>query len=162
MAGHLLGVLESSVVFQVGRDASCPPGVTSDGGQKTRRLGPLPNRSPGVFGDFGAGSRDKLRNPRLRRSASDDRKYVLHCRAEKRLFFVTLAVRQKPLCHNVRCDFPILRLESCNRVPLGPATFRGLQVSAIGFATVEATPLHDFDPQRMPNLTSSSAFSRQF
>ena len=48
MAGHLLGVLEPSVVFQVNRDAGCPPGVTSDGGEKTRRLGPLPNRSPGV------------------------------------------------------------------------------------------------------------------
>jgi hypothetical protein len=30
MPGHLLGVLESSVVFQVDRDAGCPPGVTSD------------------------------------------------------------------------------------------------------------------------------------
>ena len=48
MPGHLLGVLEPSVVFQVNRDAGCPPGVTSDGGEKTRRLGPLPNRSPGV------------------------------------------------------------------------------------------------------------------
>ena len=48
MASHLLGVLESSVVFQVNRDASCPPSVTSDWSQKTRRLGPLPNRSPGV------------------------------------------------------------------------------------------------------------------
>ena len=48
MSGHLLGVLEPSVVLQVNRDAGCPPGVTSDGGEKTRRLGPLPNRSPGV------------------------------------------------------------------------------------------------------------------
>ena len=48
MAGHLLGVLESSVVFQVDRDAGCPPGVTSDGGEKTRRLGPLSNCNPGV------------------------------------------------------------------------------------------------------------------
>src|SRR5271166_1253450 len=48
MPGHLLGVLESSVVFQVDRDAGCPPCVTSDGGEKPRRLGPLPNRSPGV------------------------------------------------------------------------------------------------------------------
>jgi hypothetical protein len=48
MAGHLLGVLESSVVFQVNRDAGCPPGVTSDGGEKTSRFGPLPNRGPGV------------------------------------------------------------------------------------------------------------------
>jgi hypothetical protein len=29
MAGHLLGVLEPSVVLQVNRDAGCPPGVTS-------------------------------------------------------------------------------------------------------------------------------------
>src|SRR5258708_23513100 len=49
MAGHLLGALEPSVVLQVNRDAGCPPGVTSDGGQKTRRLGPFPNRSPGVI-----------------------------------------------------------------------------------------------------------------
>ena len=48
MPGHLLCVLEPSVVFQVNRDAGCPPGVTSDGGQKTRRLGPLANRDPGV------------------------------------------------------------------------------------------------------------------
>jgi hypothetical protein len=45
---HLLGVLESSVVLQVDRDAGCPPGVTSDRDEKTRRLGPLPNRSPGI------------------------------------------------------------------------------------------------------------------
>ena len=50
MSGHLLGVLEPSVVLQVNCDAGCPPGVTSDGGEKTRRLGPLPNRSPGVVG----------------------------------------------------------------------------------------------------------------
>jgi hypothetical protein len=43
MAGHLLGVLEPSIVLQVNRDAGRPPGVTSDGGEKTRRLGPLPN-----------------------------------------------------------------------------------------------------------------------
>ena len=30
MAGHLLGVLEPSVVLQVNRDAGCPPSVTSD------------------------------------------------------------------------------------------------------------------------------------
>jgi hypothetical protein len=48
MSGHLLGVLESSVVFQVDRDGGCPPGVTSDWSEKARRLGPLPNRSPGV------------------------------------------------------------------------------------------------------------------
>ena len=36
MAGHLLGVLEPSVVFQVDRDAGCPPGVTFDRGEKTR------------------------------------------------------------------------------------------------------------------------------
>jgi hypothetical protein len=43
MAGHLLGVLEPSVVLQVNRDASCPPGVTSDGRQKARRLGSFSN-----------------------------------------------------------------------------------------------------------------------
>jgi hypothetical protein len=48
MSGHLLGVLEPSVVLQINRDAGCPPSVTSDGGEKARRLGPLPNRSPGV------------------------------------------------------------------------------------------------------------------
>ena len=48
MSGHLLGVLEPSVVLQVNCDTGCPPGVTSDGGKKTRRLGPLSNRSPGV------------------------------------------------------------------------------------------------------------------
>src|SRR5260221_2315952 len=48
MPRHLLGVLEPSVVLQVNRDTGCPPGVTSNGGKKTRRLGPLTNRSPGV------------------------------------------------------------------------------------------------------------------
>ena len=48
MAGHLLGVLEPSVVFQVNSDAGCSPGVTSNRREKTRRLGPLPNRSPRV------------------------------------------------------------------------------------------------------------------
>src|SRR5271163_2258429 len=48
VSGHLLGVLESSVVFQVDCDAGCPPGVTSDWSEKTRRLGPLPDRSPRV------------------------------------------------------------------------------------------------------------------
>ena len=48
MPSHLLGVLEPSVVLQVNRDAGCPPGVTSDGGEKARRFGPLPNCSPGV------------------------------------------------------------------------------------------------------------------
>ena len=48
MSRHLLGVLKPPVVLQVNRDAGCPPGVTSYWGEKTRRLGPLPNRSPGV------------------------------------------------------------------------------------------------------------------
>jgi hypothetical protein len=48
MAGHLLGVLEPSVVFQVDRDTGCPPGVTSDGGEKSRSLGPFSNCSPGI------------------------------------------------------------------------------------------------------------------
>jgi len=48
MAGHLLGVLEPSVVLQVNGDTGRSPGVTSDGGQKTRRLGPPSNRRPRV------------------------------------------------------------------------------------------------------------------
>jgi hypothetical protein len=50
MPGHLLGVLEPSVVPQVNRDAGCPPGMTSDRREKARRLGSLSNRSPGVVG----------------------------------------------------------------------------------------------------------------
>jgi hypothetical protein len=57
MAGHLLGVLKRSVVLQVNRDAGCSPGVRSDGSEKTRRFGPLPNRSPS-----GARSYEKPRN----------------------------------------------------------------------------------------------------
>jgi len=49
MAGHLLGVLEPSVVFQVNWDSGCPPGVTSDSGKKTRRLCPFSNRGPCVL-----------------------------------------------------------------------------------------------------------------
>ena len=41
-------MLEPSVVLQVNRDTGCPPGVTSDRGEKTRCPSPLPNRSPGV------------------------------------------------------------------------------------------------------------------
>jgi hypothetical protein len=48
MASHLLGMLEPAVVFQVNGDACCSPGVTSDGGEKPCRFGPLPNCSPGV------------------------------------------------------------------------------------------------------------------
>ena len=48
MASHLLGVFESAIVLQVDRDAGCPPGMTSNGGEKTCRLGSLSNRSPGV------------------------------------------------------------------------------------------------------------------
>jgi hypothetical protein len=48
MPGHLLGVLQSSVVLQVNRDTGSPPGVTPDGCEKTRRLGPLANRRPGI------------------------------------------------------------------------------------------------------------------
>ena len=40
MAGHLLGVLESSVVLQVNGDTCSPPGVTSDGGEKPAALAP--------------------------------------------------------------------------------------------------------------------------
>jgi hypothetical protein len=49
MTSHLLGVLEPSVVLQVNRDAGCPPGVTSDRGEKTRSLGPFPNSRPCVI-----------------------------------------------------------------------------------------------------------------
>ena len=38
MAGHLLGVLKSSVVLQINRDAGCPPCVTSDRGEKPAAL----------------------------------------------------------------------------------------------------------------------------
>jgi hypothetical protein len=48
MPGHLLGVLQSSVVLQVNGDTGSPPGVTPDGCEKTRRLGPLANRRPGI------------------------------------------------------------------------------------------------------------------
>jgi hypothetical protein len=48
MPSHLLGVLESSVVLQVNRDTGSSPGVTSDRGEKTCRLGPLPDSRPGV------------------------------------------------------------------------------------------------------------------
>ena len=48
MAGHLLGVLEPSVVLQVNSNAGRTPGVTSDRGEETRCLGPFPNRSPSV------------------------------------------------------------------------------------------------------------------
>jgi hypothetical protein len=48
MASHLLGVLEPSVVLQINRDTGCPPSVTSDWGEKTRGLSPLPDSRPGV------------------------------------------------------------------------------------------------------------------
>ena len=48
MASHLLGVLQPAVVFQVNGDASCSPGVTSDGGEKARRFGPLSYCSPAL------------------------------------------------------------------------------------------------------------------
>jgi hypothetical protein len=38
MPGHLLGVLEPSVVLQINRDAGCPPSVTSDGVRKLAAL----------------------------------------------------------------------------------------------------------------------------
>jgi hypothetical protein len=49
MTSHLLGVLEPAVVFQINCDTGRSPGVTSNGGEKTRSPGPLPNRSPGVI-----------------------------------------------------------------------------------------------------------------
>jgi len=48
MACHLLGMLKPAVVFQVNRDTGCPPGVTPDGGEKTRGLSPFSNCSPGI------------------------------------------------------------------------------------------------------------------
>jgi hypothetical protein len=48
MAGHLLGMLKPSVVLQIDRDPGRPPGVTSNGRQKTCGLSPLPNRSHDV------------------------------------------------------------------------------------------------------------------
>jgi hypothetical protein len=63
-------LLEPSVVFQVNRDAGCPPGVTSNGREKTRRLGPFPNRSPGVA--HASGRIDRYRPDSLR-SISDGR-----------------------------------------------------------------------------------------
>src|SRR3979411_58699 len=49
MPGHLLGVLEPSVVLQINRDTGSPPGVTSNGSEKTRSFGPLADSSPGVI-----------------------------------------------------------------------------------------------------------------
>ena len=48
MAGHLLSVLEPSVVLQVNCDPGCPPGMTSNRREKTRRLRPLSYCCPGV------------------------------------------------------------------------------------------------------------------
>ena len=48
MPSHLLGVLEPSIVLQINGDAGRTPGVTSDGGEETRRFRPLSNGSPGV------------------------------------------------------------------------------------------------------------------
>jgi hypothetical protein len=46
MAGHLLGVLEPSVVFQVDRDAGSPPGVTSDWSKKNLPPWPVCESQP--------------------------------------------------------------------------------------------------------------------
>jgi hypothetical protein len=46
MACHLLGVLEPVVVLHVDGDACCPPGVTSDRGEKTRGFGPSSGSQP--------------------------------------------------------------------------------------------------------------------
>jgi hypothetical protein len=43
-----LGVLKPFVVLQVDRDTGRPPSVTSDGGEKTSGLSPLPDSRPGV------------------------------------------------------------------------------------------------------------------
>ena len=47
MAAHPLGALEPPVALQLNRDFGCPPSVTSDRGEKTRRLGPLLVSQPG-------------------------------------------------------------------------------------------------------------------
>jgi hypothetical protein len=44
MRGHLLGMLQPAVVLQVNCDASCPPGMAADAGEKTRILSPLTPR----------------------------------------------------------------------------------------------------------------------
>jgi hypothetical protein len=41
---HLLGVFEPSVVLQINRDAGRTPGKTPDECERTRRLGPIPDR----------------------------------------------------------------------------------------------------------------------
>jgi hypothetical protein len=38
VASHLLGVFQSSIVFQVNGDACGPPGVTSNWGEKAKKL----------------------------------------------------------------------------------------------------------------------------
>ena len=48
MPGHFWARSSRPSLSEINRDAGCPPGVTSDGDEKTCRLGPLPNRSPGV------------------------------------------------------------------------------------------------------------------
>jgi hypothetical protein len=49
MAGHLLGVLEPSVVLQVNRKAGCPPGVTSDRGENPAALGRFPDSAQALY-----------------------------------------------------------------------------------------------------------------
>jgi hypothetical protein len=56
MPGHLLGVLEPSFVLPVNCDPGVPPGMTSNRREKTCRLGPLPNCSPGVVAVKGSSS----------------------------------------------------------------------------------------------------------
>ena len=48
MSRHLLGGLEPSVVLQVNRDAGCPPGVTSDRGERNPPPWPASESQPGV------------------------------------------------------------------------------------------------------------------
>jgi hypothetical protein len=58
---HLLGVLQSSIVLQVDGDACCPPGVTSNGGEKAGRLGPLSDRFANHFAELFDRSSDFFR-----------------------------------------------------------------------------------------------------
>ena len=51
MSGHMLGMLKPAVVLQVNGDAGCPPGVTSNGGEKARRFGLLPKGLEIRFGE---------------------------------------------------------------------------------------------------------------
>jgi len=86
MSGHLLGVLEPSVVLQVNGDAGCPPSVTSNGGEKAGRLGQLSNGSPGVIPV---------------KSSSG------HCRSNRINALEEMLPRLKACGHNVFVQYPL-------------------------------------------------------